>query len=66
VQIALTVQEHLTSAGFTIPHCTFNGGSDAFVDIGNKALGIKALQSITGATPKQTVHCGDRFTKTGK
>ncbi|RHY27650.1 hypothetical protein DYB32_006638 [Aphanomyces invadans] len=41
-EIALTVQHVLRHT--TIPHCAFNGGNDVWVDIGNKALGISALQ----------------------
>ncbi|RHY74888.1 hypothetical protein DYB30_001081 [Aphanomyces astaci] len=40
-EIALTVQQVLVT---NIPHCAFNGGNDVWVDIGNKALGISALQ----------------------
>ena len=29
---------------FTVPHCAFNGGKDVWVDVGNKSLGIRALQ----------------------
>jgi IMP and pyridine-specific 5'-nucleotidase len=48
-----------------VPHCAFNGGHDVFVDIGHKALGIRALQGLFGIEPSQTVHAGDRFTRTG-
>ena len=41
-EIALTVQEALKSC--RAPHCAFNGGNDVWVDVGNKALGISALQ----------------------
>lgn len=41
-EIALTVQQALQSC--TAPHCAFNGGNDVWVDVGNKALGIAALQ----------------------
>ena len=43
----------------------FNGGNDVFVDVGNKSLGLQALQRYLGVTPTQVVHCGDRFTVTG-
>ena len=48
-----------------VPHCAFNGGRDVFIDIGHKALGIRALQARIGAAPAATVHFGDRFTRTG-
>ncbi|OQR95712.1 IMP-specific 5'-nucleotidase [Thraustotheca clavata] len=71
-ETALTVQHALRN--FTIPHCAFNGGNDVFVDIGNKALGISALQHFVGSLlpePEdvlqghQCLHVGDRFTRTG-
>lgn len=62
-EIALAVQDALKHLG--VPHCAFNGGNDAWVDVGNKALGIRALQSFMGGKPHQTLHVGDRFTRTG-
>ncbi len=41
-EVALAVQERLKD--FTVPHCAFNGGKDVWVDVGNKSLGIRALQ----------------------
>jgi IMP and pyridine-specific 5'-nucleotidase len=41
-EICLTVQHELQH--FSVPFCAFNGGNDVWVDIGNKALGIQALQ----------------------
>ena len=64
-EVALRVQHELTEKGFSIPFCVFNGGNDCFVDIGNKALGVRAIQALVGATPAETVHAGDRFTRTG-
>jgi len=64
-EIALAVQHAL--AGHEVPHCAFNGGQDVWVDVGNKALGIRAVQAFVGgkATAASTVHVGDRFTRTG-
>lgn len=50
---------------FTIPFCCFNGGADVWVDVGNKKLGVRALQSFLGTVPANTVHFGDQFTRTG-
>jgi hypothetical protein len=36
-----------------------------FVCAGHKALGINVLQARVGATSAETVHAGDRFTRTG-
>lgn len=63
--IALAVQQHLETAGTTIPFCVFNGGHDVFIDVGHKALGIRALQERLRIAPRDTVHVGDRFTRTG-
>lgn len=67
-EIALTVQNALKDC--TVPHCAFNGGNDVWVDVGNKALGISALQYYvappqTRLTGAQCLHVGDRFTETG-
>ncbi|KAI9291846.1 IMP-specific 5'-nucleotidase 1 [Neoconidiobolus thromboides FSU 785] len=48
-----------------IPFCAFNGGSDVWVDIGNKLIGVKILQSYLDAKPEQTLHFGDQFLSTG-
>ena len=62
-EIALAMQSEL--AGSTLPFCAFNGGNDVFVDVGNKSLGLQALQRYLGARPEQVLHVGDRFTVTG-
>eukprot|EP01134_Creolimax_fragrantissima_P007764 CFRG7764T1 len=48
-----------------IPYCSFNGGSDAWVDVGNKSIGVRVMQKVTGATPASTLHVGDQFLSTG-
>ena len=45
-ELAITVQRHLVDA--PLPFCAFNGGSDVFVDVGNKSLGLEALMSHLG------------------
>ncbi|KAJ0409276.1 hypothetical protein P43SY_006773 [Pythium insidiosum] len=77
-EICLTVQHALKD--FDVPFCAFNGGNDVWVDIGNKALGIRALQKyVFRFLPKELqeerellniqgmecLHVGDRFTRTG-
>lgn len=76
-EICLTLQQELK--GFSVPFCAFNGGNDVWVDIGNKALGIQALQKyVFRFLPKELqgeelsiiqgtecLHVGDRFTRTG-
>ena len=62
-EISLATQHALR--GHEVPHCVFNGGADAFVDVGHKALGIRAVQAYAEAAPRSTLHFGDRFTRTG-
>ncbi|DAZ96401.1 TPA: hypothetical protein N0F65_012482 [Lagenidium giganteum] len=78
-EICLTVQHALKDC--TVPHCAFNGGNDVWVDVGNKALGIQALQKfvfrflpneLSGGSEELSIiegmeclHVGDRFTRTG-
>ncbi|GMF72429.1 unnamed protein product [[Candida] boidinii] len=56
--------------------CPFNGGSDVWVDIGDKSLGVQALQNyltkndtngdITSKfLPSNTLHVGDQFASVG-
>ncbi|KAG9307469.1 hypothetical protein G9A89_017299 [Geosiphon pyriformis] len=51
--------------GSALPFCAFNGGSDVWVDIGNKLIGVQILQEFLGATSEQTLHVGDQFLSTG-
>ena len=48
-----------------LPYCAFNGGNDVFVDVGNKSLGLQALQRHLRMRPEEMLHVGDRFTNTG-
>ncbi|KAJ9069360.1 IMP 5'-nucleotidase [Entomophthora muscae] len=43
-----------------VPFCAFNGGRDAWVDIGNKFFGVEILKKYIGANPEQTIHFGDQ------
>ncbi|CAI2163008.1 14539_t:CDS:10 [Funneliformis geosporum] len=49
----------------SLPFCAFNGGSDVWVDIGNKLIGVQLLQDFLGAKPHETLHVGDQFLSTG-
>lgn len=49
----------------TIPFCAFNGGHDVWVDVGNKAEGVRVLQSYLSIGPSQCLHVGDQFTISG-
>jgi len=48
-----------------LPYCAFNGGRDAWVDVGNKSVGVTVLQSYLGLDPERTLHIGDQFLHTG-
>lgn len=49
----------------TIPYCVFNGGRDAWIDIGNKSVGIQCLQAYFSLEPANCLHVGDQFTLIG-
>mmetsp|Transcript_23275 Transcript_23275/g.64911 ORF Transcript_23275/g.64911 Transcript_23275/m.64911 type:complete len:248 (+) Transcript_23275:1006-1749(+) len=51
--------------GPNLPYCAFNGGSDAWVDVGNKRVGVQILQSYLGIDAAKTLHIGDQFLNTG-
>ncbi|KAI8910750.1 IMP-specific 5-nucleotidase [Entophlyctis helioformis] len=48
-----------------IPFCAFNGGSDMWLDIGNKLIGVGMLQEMLGCLGHETLHVGDQFLSTG-
>ena len=48
-----------------LPFCAFNGGSDVWVDVGNKLIGVHVLQHHLGTLPETTLHVGDQFLSTG-
>ncbi|GMI02876.1 hypothetical protein TrVE_jg4770 [Triparma verrucosa] len=48
-----------------LPYCAFNGGTDAWVDVGNKRVGVEILQAYLGLLPTQCLHIGDQFLNTG-
>lgn len=62
-----------TQGAREINGCAFNGGSDVWVDIGDKSLGVECLQHYLGRceSPEtifrksQTLHLGDQFASVG-
>ena len=66
-EVVLRAQRCLATAQppITLPFCAFNGGRDAWVDVGDKRIGVEALQSYLKISPKQCLHVGDQFLKTG-
>ncbi|KAL7579916.1 hypothetical protein ACA910_004919 [Epithemia clementina (nom. ined.)] len=68
-EAVLSYQEELHAmnggAGPGLPYCAFNGGTDAWVDVGNKRVGVQILQSYLGIQQAETLHIGDQFLNTG-
>ena len=64
-ETVLRVQEELEKSNTQLPYCAFNGGSDAWVDVGNKRVGVEVLQAYLGIEPMETLHIGDQFLNTG-
>lgn len=55
----------LVASGTQLPFCAFNGGRDAWVDVGNKRIGVEAMQIFLGLPPHKCLHVGDQFLKVG-
>ncbi|KAI9795605.1 MAG: IMP 5'-nucleotidase [Piccolia ochrophora] len=56
----------MTDVGRRIPFCAFNGGSDVFIDIGDKSLGVLACQRFFGGiSGARSLHVGDQFLSAG-
>lgn len=68
-ETVLRVQESLQkmNSGFgpAPPFCAFNGGRDAWVDVGNKRVGVEVLCAYLGIPPRAALHIGDQFLNTG-
>mmetsp|Transcript_29048 Transcript_29048/g.69202 ORF Transcript_29048/g.69202 Transcript_29048/m.69202 type:complete len:560 (-) Transcript_29048:100-1779(-) len=64
-EAVLRIQTELENSKINLPFCAFNGGRDAWVDVGNKRVGVQVLQSYLGIPPEETLHIGDQFLNTG-
>ncbi len=65
-ETVLRVQDELDRhTNGTLPFCAFNGGSDVWVDCGNKRVGVSILSSYLGLPVKETIHVGDQFLSNG-
>jgi len=64
-EAVLTIQSELVNSKTKLPFCAFNGGRDAWVDVGNKRVGVQVLQSYLGVPPEESLHIGDQFLNTG-
>ncbi|ODV62515.1 IMP 5'-nucleotidase [Ascoidea rubescens DSM 1968] len=63
-EIVLTCQKKLENceSAKRIKFCAFNGGNDVWIDIGDKSVGVKSLQSYLGGIETfETLHVGDQF-----
>lgn len=64
-ETVLRAHDVLNDANVSIPYCAFNGGSDAWVDCGNKRVGVQILQAYLDIPADETLHIGDQFLNTG-
>ncbi|PNS13777.1 IMP-specific 5'-nucleotidase 1 [Sphaceloma murrayae] len=56
----------VSDVGKRLPFCAFNGGSDVFIDIGDKSWGVLACQKYFGGIDgSKTLHVGDQFLSVG-
>ena len=60
-ELALLLVDELGGAAGNIPYTAFNGGSDTWLDVGSKQIGVQSLQHYIGASAQQTLHVGDQF-----
>lgn len=66
-EIVFMLKEGLQQANppVTLPYCVFNGGRDVWLDIGNKSVGVAAMQSFLDISPSSCLYVGDQFLNTG-
>ena len=66
-ELVMRVTEALRNATdprpIRLPYCVFNGGTDAWLDVGNKSVGVAVLQAYLGINPAQCLHVGDQVTQ---
>jgi IMP and pyridine-specific 5'-nucleotidase len=64
-ELVLRVTEALRThqPRITLPYCVFNGGTDAWLDIGNKSVGVAALQAYLNIPQAHCLHVGDQVRK---
>ena len=58
-------KHRLNTVSYIPPYCAFNGGSDVWVDVGNKRVGVTGLQHLLNLKPENSLHIGDQFLNTG-
>ncbi len=56
-ETVLIAQEKLDEhTDVNLPFCAFNGGSDVWVDVGNKRVGVHILSAYLGMPKQETLH----------
>jgi len=59
-------QQETSSVADKLPFCVFNGGADAFVDVGDKSWGVLVCQRYFGGIEgRRSLHVGDQFLSIG-
>ena len=64
-EIVLRMMEALRNKNVNLPYCAFNGGCDAWVDVGDKAVGVAALKVWFNFDGSSCIHVGDQFLNVG-
>ncbi len=64
-EITLRCMDALRANNCSLPYCAFNGGRDAWVDVGDKSVGVAALQAWLGIDNDSCIHVGDQFLNVG-
>jgi len=66
-EVVLRAMEALRKADppIALPFCAFNGGRDAWLDVGNKRIGVEALSKYLNIPAPSCLHVGDQFLHTG-
>jgi len=64
-EVCIGARVALKRENVELPFCAFNGGSDVWVDVGNKLIGVKVLRGYLRCSGDETIHYGDQFLSTG-
>eukprot|EP00050_Salpingoeca_kvevrii_P011451 m.15460 g.15460 ORF g.15460 m.15460 type:complete len:419 (-) comp3438_c1_seq1:62-1318(-) len=64
-ELVLSCKVRIEESDIGLPFCAFNGGKDVWVDVGNKLIGVQALQNAFDVLPGRTLHVGDQFLSVG-
>ena len=56
----LVKRRKMSASPASVPFCCFNGGSDVWLDIGNKNIGVQILCEYLKCQGQNTLHVGDQ------